>query len=266
MRSNFWCVYDFNLAFGIYVVNNMENNPSLTIDDGKKLMTNNMKLTNLRYNLIEEEIGELNDAINDDDIVEIIDALSDILYVVYGAGVSFGINIDTLFRSNLKNDNITFDENNTNYNIMKGIKNYNFDNSKGIKENYIKNKSQVINLLELLKINRDILKEAVDSYDYEVILTCLINLTYYTYHIGCVLNIDLDKSFNIVHSSNMSKLCKTEDEASETVYNYIKNDDRYDSPKYRKSDLGDYYVVYNGSTNKILKSINYTPANFDTML
>ena len=64
----------------------------------------------------------------------------------------------------------------------------------------------------------------------------------------------------------MSKLCKTKKEAEKTVFNYMQNDDRYDSPGFRESDFGNYYVIYNKSTNKILKSINYTPANFDVML
>lgn len=263
MTSNFWCVFEFNKAFGIYIVKDMEKNANLSIEDGSKLLKDNPKLSKLRYSLIEEEIGELNEAIEQNDIKEIIDALTDILYVVYGAGVSFGINIDTLFREKLNNDGTIFNESDSNYNIIKNIKDYTYHS---IQDSYKNYKEQVLNLCEILKVNRDILKEAIDSLDYEVVLTCLVSLTYYTYDIGCVLNIDLDKSFKIVHDSNMSKLCKTNEEAMSTVSNYLKNDSRYDSPSYRKSDLGDYYVVYNASTNKILKSINYTPANFDTML
>ena len=63
----------------------------------------------------------------------------------------------------------------------------------------------------------------------------------------------------------MSKLCKNEKEAIETVEWYVK-EGRYDSPAYRLSDDGKYYVVYNKNTMKILKSINYTPVNFDSIL
>jgi predicted HAD superfamily Cof-like phosphohydrolase len=59
----------------------------------------------LRVDLIAEELEELKEAIADKDIVEIADALTDLLYVVYGAGHSFGIDLDTCFsevhRSNM---------------------------------------------------------------------------------------------------------------------------------------------------------------------
>jgi len=59
----------------------------------------------LRIDLIEEELDELKEAIVDQDIVEIADALTDILYVVYGAGHAFGIDLDKCYaevhRSNM---------------------------------------------------------------------------------------------------------------------------------------------------------------------
>ncbi len=51
----------------------------------------------LRYNLIKEELDEFKDAINKKDIKEVADALTDILYVTYGAGHAFGINLDKCF-------------------------------------------------------------------------------------------------------------------------------------------------------------------------
>jgi len=51
----------------------------------------------LRLELIEEEVGELREAIGDADMVGIADALTDILYVTYGAGHAFGINLDKCF-------------------------------------------------------------------------------------------------------------------------------------------------------------------------
>jgi len=59
----------------------------------------------LRVDLIEEELNELKEAIKNNDIVEVADALTDILYVTYGAGHSFGVNFDKCFdevqRSNM---------------------------------------------------------------------------------------------------------------------------------------------------------------------
>jgi len=63
------------------------------------------KIVQLRYDLIEEELDELSVAIRNKDIVEVADALTDLLYVVYGAGHSFGIDLDKCFeevqRSNM---------------------------------------------------------------------------------------------------------------------------------------------------------------------
>ena len=63
------------------------------------------KITNLRYDLISEELSELKEAIKNSDIKEVADALTDILYVTYGAGHAFGIDLDKCFeevqRSNM---------------------------------------------------------------------------------------------------------------------------------------------------------------------
>ena len=55
------------------------------------------KIISLRYDLIREELDELKDAIEKKDIKEVADALTDILYVTYGAGHAFGINLDKCF-------------------------------------------------------------------------------------------------------------------------------------------------------------------------
>ena len=157
MKSNFKKVIDFNNSFGLTVHDSLQKN----------ILSDDKKLTKLRLDLINEEVNELNDAIKNNDFVETIDALADILYVVYGAGASFGI--------------------------------------------------------------------------------------------------DLDKAFDVVHKSNMSKLCISEKEAIETVEWYKKNSTIYDTPSYRNSKDNKFWVVYNKSTGKILKSINYTPAKFDSI-
>ena len=66
----------------------------------------NDKITTLRCDLIEEELKELKDAIEKKDIKEVADALTDILYVTYGAGHSFGINLDDCFKE-VQNSNMS---------------------------------------------------------------------------------------------------------------------------------------------------------------
>ena len=55
------------------------------------------KINDLRINLIEEELNEFKDAMSKKDLKEVADALTDILYVTYGAGHAFGINLDDCF-------------------------------------------------------------------------------------------------------------------------------------------------------------------------
>ena len=56
------------------------------------------KTMQLRLNLIKEELKELEEAMNNKDLKEIADALTDILYVTYGAGFAYGINLDKCFK------------------------------------------------------------------------------------------------------------------------------------------------------------------------
>ncbi len=56
------------------------------------------KIKSLRYDLIKEELDEFKEAIDNNDIKEVADALTDILYVTYGAGHAFGIDLDKCFQ------------------------------------------------------------------------------------------------------------------------------------------------------------------------
>ena len=64
------------------------------------------KINDLRYNLIKEELDELKQAIDRKDLLEVADALTDILYVTYGAGHAFGINLDKCFNE-VQNSNMS---------------------------------------------------------------------------------------------------------------------------------------------------------------
>ena len=155
--TNFEKVRDeFNVSFDI--LNNDKPQPNLFKTDPK--------LVKYRSSLINEENAEFNDAVNTENFTEVIDALGDMLYVIYGAFSSYGVNADD--------------------------------------------------------------------------------------------------AFDLIHKSNMSKLRKNEEEAIQTVDFYIK-DGRYDTPAYKLSSDGKYYIVYNKSTNKVLKSINYKPVKFDSL-
>ncbi len=83
------------------------------------------KIMKLRYDLIKEELDELNEAMNEKNIEAIADALTDILYVAYGAGHAYGINLDKCFAEVQRSNMSKLDENgnpiyNENGKVMKG--------------------------------------------------------------------------------------------------------------------------------------------------
>ena len=95
--SNFSKVGIFMKTFGQEV----KNKPSFSTD----------KINKLRLDLIKEELSELTDAMNNKDLLEVADALTDILYVTYGAGHAFGIDLDKCF-DEVQNSNMSkLDEN-----------------------------------------------------------------------------------------------------------------------------------------------------------
>ena len=119
--SNFKLVKNFMETFGQEV----KNKPSFSTD----------KINKLRYDLIKEELDELRVALENKDLLEVADALTDILYVAYGAGHAFGIDLDKCFEE-VQNSNMSkLDENNKPiYNesgkVMKGSKYFKPDLSK----------------------------------------------------------------------------------------------------------------------------------------
>merc|ERR1719271_977434 len=291
-------------------------------------------------------------------MVETIDALGDILYVVYGAGAAFGINLDQAFdlihKSNMTKLCTTEEEaketvewykrnytpggkypydrlspdgkyfvpfNASTGKILKSV-NYSpvkFDsilqekpvaegstvagdldvsvsdssapestNFEKVTEEFMKNMGQkvfdkpqmdifdadpkTVDLrLKLIKEEVQELADAMKEKDMVETIDALGDILYVVYGAGGAFGINLDQAFDLIHKSNMTKLCKTEEEAKETVEWYKKNytpDGKYpyDKPEYRLSPDGKYFVPFNASTGKILKSVNYSPVKFDSIL
>ena len=98
----------------------------------------NDKINTLRISLINEELEELKTAISNNDILEVADALTDILYVTYGAGHSFGINLDKCFNEVQQSNMSKLDDDgkpiyNEQGKVMKGPKYFKPDLSKFLK-------------------------------------------------------------------------------------------------------------------------------------
>ena len=85
----------------------------------------NQKIQDLRYDLIKEELEELKVALQEKDLKEVADALTDILYVTYGAGHAFGIDLDKCFEEVQSSNMSKLDDNgkpiyDRNGKVMKG--------------------------------------------------------------------------------------------------------------------------------------------------
>ena len=96
------------------------------------------KINKLRYELIKEELSELKEALDSKDLLEVADALTDILYVTYGAGHAFGIDLDKCFEEVQQSNMSKLDEQgkpiyNINGKVMKGPKYFKPDLNKFIK-------------------------------------------------------------------------------------------------------------------------------------
>ena len=121
--SNFSKVGVFMKTFG----QEIKDKPSFSTD----------KINKLRLDLIKEELSELTEAMNNKDLLEVADALTDILYVTYGAGHAFGINLDKCFEE-VQNSNMSkLDDNgkpiyNEHGKVMKGPNYFKPDLSKFI--------------------------------------------------------------------------------------------------------------------------------------
>ena len=90
--TNFQKVKTFMQTFG----QDVKSKPAFSTD----------KINDLRYNLIKEELEELKQALDNKDLLEVADALTDILYVTYGAGHAFGIDLDKCF-DEVQNSNMS---------------------------------------------------------------------------------------------------------------------------------------------------------------
>ena len=262
-------------------------------------------LIRLRLNLIKEEIEELNDAIKVNDMKETRDAIGDILYVVYGMADIFGVDIDYIFSNTLQsevfkyyldtkiNDTKNTDNINTVYidkiisassNGFKTITNFNYIKlfTNELSETKITIKIILDNINELyLNLekecqNETIVFDGMNNYYNDSVITIdkkivivsqyIYNLLKNTYLLATIYNIDADSDFAIIHESNMSKLCDTEQDAKDTVVDYemkYKNGKSpYDSPYYYELPELKKWIVKNKSSGKALKNIKYKEVTF----
>ena len=205
-------------------------------------------------------------------------------------------NISTLFIDKIVNAYNNDSKNNTffkitNFNYVKLFlnelsSNYNDDDDTEMKESNdtdaqnIALKSKLLENLKktYLKLEAECQKELICYFDdnqtklhnynkFQIVGNLIYELLKLTYALGSLYNIDVDADFSIIHQSNMSKLCDTEEDAKTTVASYelkFKNGNSpYDSPYYYELPELNKWIVKNKSTGKALKNIKYKEVSFD---
>ena len=106
------------------------------------------------------------------------------------------------------------------------------------------------------------LNDAVKAKDIIETRDALADILYVVYGMAFRMGINANKDFDLVHENNMTKFCKSEAEAQETVEKYKQlykeNKSPYPTPGFKFVKETGLWVVYEQSTGKILKNINYT--------
>lgn len=228
-QTNYEKVREWNKTFGIAVYDSPQTH----------IFTDNPKFIEYRMSLIREEIKELQEAISDKDMKETLDALADILFVVHGMETSIGTP-DTsdqfITITNMVNRTDQYQLNSPQFTTF---------NKTNYTNHIMTSLNKCLNNLEL----------AVKSKNIDFVFIALQHMLQCVHKIGIGFGLNLDLAMDEVTQSNTSKSCATEQEANDTVTWYNANDPRYDSPAHRMSN--GRWIVYNESTSKILKSINY---------
>jgi predicted HAD superfamily Cof-like phosphohydrolase len=199
------------------------------------VFTTKPELVELRKNLIIEELNELLEAIEEEDIIEIADALADISYVVIGTFIAFG------YENNLYTKN-TDDKHDINFNI-----------------------EQLINGSNKFKIYKELVINSFALCDHTVLISILTNLYMYMNKFSDEIGIDLNAVFNEVHRSNMTKVCTNEDDAKKSI-EYLQSLNLENHAKYKQSKCKKYFLIYNEKTGKALKGINFEQPNIKKIL
>ena len=228
----------------------------MTVGSQKYFIFNevNQSLTSLRGDLIIEEMNELFESLNNNDLIETVDALADISYVTYGY-------LLILMSEDEYNDYIK----NTDpyYNSIKYYSNGDDDDNG---DNLKKNNVNLKYYLSYLNDDYNQFKELNNSFHKQLynknifkkdLITLLEKIIFKTYLLSNIINIDLNKAFLIVHLSNMSKFDTNLNDANKTMEKYKAEgkDTYYDILNINNID----YYITKALNGKILKSINYIP-------
>ena len=196
------------------------------------------KVGALRHDLIVEEVNELIEAIRDDNIVEIADALADILYVTYGALATFGLKDElTILTDNIQEQMDKTKKLSQDNNLLK------VSDAQDIIDNY--NNFKEVLWYNLSKGHM----RSLGGY-----MRGIITMTYCT---SKSLGIDIESCFYEVHASNMSKVCSTLEEANDSLNVRYHDEGLEDYRDAWIDEINGYFVIKRKSDDKVLKGCSY---------
>jgi predicted HAD superfamily Cof-like phosphohydrolase len=180
--------------------------------------SNFKELYDFRTSLIQEEFEELQHAIRTSDSIEVIDAFADILYVAYGM-------LDVFSHPEYQ---LTFDD----VDKLRPDQLYSWDE---------------------IELGHAVYRLTDKMEDVTATQMKLLNLVEKLYT-ACPAKIDMDLAFDMVHTNNMTKACKTRQEAEMSAELLVKNG-KCEECRVIQND--DYFVVVNAKTGKVCKPVNY---------
>lgn len=209
----------------------------------------NPKLAKLREKLIAEELGELMDAMANLDVVEIADALADSRYVIVGAFLALGIPVrDALVKA--ESSLGTFDKAKAIYSFPLPHKN----------KDPLGRCEKMQQFLDRYAIKFGAYYELITNVftiqNFDLLTSALLSLAVDMKRFAWELGIDIDTIFREVHRSNMTKVCKTEEDAQKSVEKLAETG-KCTTAAYKLSKCGNYYMIYNEKTGKALKGIHF---------
>lgn len=127
------------------------------------------------------------------------------------------------------------------------------------------NDEKLLNLrMKLIKEEWEELQEAVQNKDIIEVLDAITDSIYVLVGMCTSCGFDIDTAFKLVHESNMSKLCDTEEQAKESVEWYMETRPEF-QPAYRKTKDGSKWLVYDQLTGKVLKNKYYQEVDLSVL-
>jgi len=203
------------------------------------VFTDNYKLLQSRISFLREEKDEFLEALENNDMVEMADALCDLIYFAHGTGQCLGINLDAeLGRTVSKSElDITHCPEDLSTEVDPKMPEY----GRSLINQHLKDINDQIDRFEL----------DCKLYNFNHMITHLTEILRLTYELGYYMHFDMDAMFREVHRSNMTKVCLYKEDAQESLKYYLESK-KYEHPVIRTK--GDYFLIYDEHLNKILKS------------